>query len=213
MINQLFGYPVYRSSIDPKKYDKKNIISSIEKNYKKNPKRNEWEKNDLLKSNIHHLSMDEKNQEYAFVDFSSLIPLYTKEIEKFVSNLELKNEISFYYEIVNYTASSSDQFMNSHVHTCDFSGVHYIQFHKNHFSTFFRNPASYANYLPQISHDLVNSLDHKYLKNSWANKLWNFETKEDDIVIFPGAAEHFVPPSEESEIIRMTVVFNIIIKK
>ena len=39
----LFGFPVMIEKIDKESYDKKSIISTIEKNFKLNKKRNLWE--------------------------------------------------------------------------------------------------------------------------------------------------------------------------
>ena len=58
----LFGFPVMIQKIDQKSYNKKSIISTIEKNFKLNKKRNRWDKQSVL----HHAYKDFNNPNSKF---------------------------------------------------------------------------------------------------------------------------------------------------
>ena len=60
--------------------------------------------------------------------------------------------------------------------------------------------ACYINY--------TNVFDNKDEKNSWIFYNYKFNTKEDDLIIFPSVLEHGVP-AVESKKHRITISFNI----
>ena len=86
MIEQLFGFPVYRVSLKNEKYDRKNIISTIEKNFKKDPTRNAWDSHGDLASVMHH-SYDDKNNNFLKPNYESLLPIYKKHIEIYLNEM------------------------------------------------------------------------------------------------------------------------------
>ena len=79
----LFGFPVIMTKLDPKSYDKKSIVSAIEKNFKLNKTRNNWD----TQSVMHHSYDDVNNPRYHKVKFASLIPVYQKIITNIFKNM------------------------------------------------------------------------------------------------------------------------------
>ena len=102
MIEQLFGFPMYRTSLKKKKYERKKIISAIEENFKKDPIRNNWDSEGDLSSVMHH-SYNDKNNNFIEPDYKSLIPIYNKQIEIYLKKIGFKNNFSYKFEIINYT--------------------------------------------------------------------------------------------------------------
>ena len=80
MIKNLFGLPVYYTSILNEKYNKEDILDVIVKNYNKNKNRNEWDKNKSDASNFHHSYNDQNNNLFDIINYDSLIPIYEKHI-------------------------------------------------------------------------------------------------------------------------------------
>ena len=79
MIDQIFGIPVYKSSLDSNSYDKKGILNTILNNFEKSNDRNNWDNESYIKSKIHHSLCDESNQTFEKPDFSSLKSVYESE--------------------------------------------------------------------------------------------------------------------------------------
>ena len=50
----LFATPVYKTSIDPNLYNKKEIIKTILYNFKKSKVRNKWDDSNIASSYLHH---------------------------------------------------------------------------------------------------------------------------------------------------------------
>jgi hypothetical protein len=210
MISQLFGIPVYKTNISPVLYNKQEIISSIEKNFKLDPLRNYWDNKENYKSNLHHMSQDFDNDGFIPVPVDQLYPIYEKEITTFLKQLGMKSGFSYEQEICNYTCMQQGQFMKEHIHTSDFVGVHYIKFNNTvHKPTIFSNDNGYALYLASLIPNIRSKLDVEHVNNSWLSKYFNLETIEDNFVITPGIINHFVPPFDSSDELRMTIVVNI----
>lgn len=210
MIEQIFGIPLYKSNISPNSYDKDNILNTIFKNYEKSNERNNWDKNNHISSKIHHSLCDEQNENFEKPDFSSLIPVYKSEIEKYLKMMNYQN-LTFTFDIVNYTVMTKGSQMSNHIHTdCDFTTVHYLQYDNQSFdSTLFHNSNDYAKFLTQcLSKNISKVSDNKSIKNSWIYQNFKVPTKENDFLIFPAILEHSVPRIE-SENKRVTVITNI----
>ena len=209
MIKNLFGLPLYHTSLLNEKYNKNEILDVIIKNYNKDKNRNEWDKNNFEYSKIHHCLFDEENTSFDFPDFKHLIPVYEKHINNFLNNLNIRKNIKFTFQIVNYTCMKKGQQMIKHIHTgCDFSAIHYLKFDENfNDSTLFFNPSNYALFLnalrPKLKDLLVNNEN-----NSWAFYNYTLATKEEDFVIFPSVLEHNVPVIK-SDKHRITISLNI----
>ena len=60
-ITYLFGLPIFKVKINPELYEKKKILSQIEKNYKTSKVRNKWSTGSLIKTDIHHSIEDGGN--------------------------------------------------------------------------------------------------------------------------------------------------------
>lgn len=214
MIDQIFGIPLYKSSIDSNSYDKKSILITILNNFEKSNERNNWDNESYIKSKIHHSLCDEKNQNFEKPDFSSLRSVYESEIKKYLRMMNYQN-LAFKFEIVNYTVMTKDSQMSNHIHTdCDFTTVHYLKFDNESFdSTLFHNSNDYAKYLiPSLSPSLSKVCDNKSIQNSWMYQTFKISTQEDDFLIFPAVLEHSVPRIENDGK-RITVVANINVKE
>ena len=209
-MEQLFGFPIYRSSIKSNSYNKKNIIKVIKENYLKSPTRNYWDVTSHNKSDIHHSLWDDENSNFKKPDYSSLLPIYNNKIKKYLNELHLIKNINYSFQIVNYTCMTKGQKMRNHIHVdCDFSGIHYICFDKKfNDSTLFINTQDHSKYLKHLRPNLRTYFNSAKTENSYLFEDFKFATKEDDIIIFPSMLEHSVPVVE-SEKERITIAFNI----
>ena len=100
------------TKIDKKSYDKKSIISTIEKNFKINNKRNFWDKASVL----HHAFNDASNPQYHKVNFDTLIPVYKKTLFALFNKMDFISSYHFNFRVDNYTCLSNSNYMSSHVH-------------------------------------------------------------------------------------------------
>ena len=213
MIDQIFGIPLYKSSLDSNSYDKKSILNTILNNFGKSNERNNWDNESYIKSKIHHSLCDESNQTFEKPDFSSLKSVYESEIKKYLRMMNYENLV-FKFEIVNYTVMTKDSQMSNHIHTdCEFTSVHYLKFDSESTdSTLFHNSHDYAKYLiASLSPSLSKVCDNKSIQNSWMYQNFKIQTQEDDFIIFPAVLEHSVPRIENDGE-RVTIVANIHIK-
>tara|TARA_R100001086_G_scaffold186998_1_gene105125 strand:- start:143 stop:808 length:666 start_codon:yes stop_codon:yes gene_type:complete len=203
----LFGFPVLSTKINKDSYDKKSIISTIEKNFKLNKKRNLWDKVSVL----HHAYDDYSNPAYHKVNFSTLMPVYHKVLLAMFKEVMILSGCEFKFEIVNYTCLAKSNFMASHIHpNADFTAVHYIQFdNKHHTSTVFENTAPYIEYIQNLRPELIKILSNQHTLNSWAYKDWTFTTKEDDFYFSPAFLKHRIDPQISKNKNRITIVLNI----
>tara|TARA_R110000787_G_C13368114_1_gene440613 strand:+ start:54 stop:707 length:654 start_codon:yes stop_codon:yes gene_type:complete len=206
----LFGFPVITTKINSKSYNKKSIISTIEKNFKLNKKRNQWDKISLL----HHSYNDDTNSKYHKVDYSTLMPVYKKIITKILNNMNIHTSCDFKLTIANYTCLSESNYMASHIHPfTDFTAVHYIQFDKkNHTSTAFENVLPHIDYIHQLSPELPKILSN-HSSNSWIYDTWKLDVKEDDFCFSPSFLKHKIEPQTSKNKNRITIVLNISLKK
>ena len=205
----LFGFPIMNTNIDKKSYNKKSIISTIEKNFKISNQRNSWDKISVL----HHAFNDWDNSKYHNVDFKTLIPIYKKILMAMFSKMDLLSDYYFNFLIDNYTCLSNSNFMQSHVHPgADFTAVHYIQFDKKqHTPTRLENTLPYVDYIEQIRPNLFKILSRKHSSNSWAFKDWSQDVKEDDFYFYPAYLKHKIDPQTSKNKNRITIVLNIIL--
>ena len=207
----LFGFPVMTAKIDKRSYDKKSIITAIEKNFKLNKKRNHWDKISVL----HHSYNDEPNSKYHRVDFNSLLPVYKKVLMDMFKHLEVVSNFDFDFAIVNYTCLAQSHYMASHVHNgADFTAVHYIQFDKKHHtSTVFENALPHTEFIHYLNPQLAEILSPKHPSNSWAYKDWSVDIEEDDFSFSPAFLRHKIYPQVSKTKNRITVVVNITMKR
>jgi len=207
----LFGYPLMSTKIDKNSYDKKSIISTIEKNFKLNKKRNLWDKRSVL----HHAYNDFSNPKYYNVNFATLIPVYTKVLSAIFDKMALLPNFRFDFTIVNYTCLSSSHHMQSHLHLgVDFTAVHYIQFDKKHHTpTIFENTLPHVEYIDTLRPKLSKILSAKHPSNSWAYKDWVEDVKEDDFYFSPSFLKHKIDPQTSKKKNRITIILNINLKR
>ena len=206
----LFGFPVMGTKIDQKSYDKKSIISTIEKNFKLNKKRNRWDKQSVL----HHAFKDFDNPKYHKVNFDTLLPVYEKVLGEMFKKMDLRSTFRFNFNIINYTCLSKSNYLVSHVHPgVDFTAVHYIQFDKK-----YHTPTTYENHLPCIDYvsnitpKLQLILSNKHPTNSWAYPDWTLDIEEDDFCFSPGYLKHRIDSQASKTKNRITIVLNIFLK-
>jgi tetratricopeptide (TPR) repeat protein len=206
----LFGFPVMSTKIDKKAYNKKSIISTIEKNFKLNKKRNLWDKTSVL----HHAYGDFSNPKYHKVNFSILLPLYQKALVAMFDKMTLRGTFHFDFSIVNYTCLSNSQYMHAHLHMgADFTAVHYIQFDKKHHTpTIFENTLPHVEYIDTLRPDLLKILNEHPL-NSWAYKGMSRNVEEDDFYFYPAFLKHKIDPQTSKKKNRITIVLNITLKR
>tara|TARA_Y100000004_G_C8811042_1_gene367664 strand:- start:94 stop:708 length:615 start_codon:yes stop_codon:yes gene_type:complete len=190
--------------INPADFDKTKLVNSILDNYKLSKNRNEWDN----KSNIHHENSDIDNPNFKKLDYTMLVPIYDKLVKQYLNEFKWKGNVTSTYEISNYTCMGRGQFMKSHEHGSDFTGVHYIKFNKEHKSTKFYNPNSSIKYFDKIVPNLVNNLDRNDIYNSWAFESWCFDIEEDYICFAPSKLTHSVP-QQQTDHLRITVILNI----
>jgi len=204
---QLYGYPVGIATINKNTYDKKNIIKTIESNFKKDKKRNKWTKF----SDLHHLYNDENNPNYKQVNWETLLPLYKTAFNNYFKHLFKSVDIKYHIKVVNYTCMEKSNFMGEHIHHSGFSAVHYIQFdEKNHTPTCFINPYTHGDYVGEVLHtNIPPLLDEKNILNSWAFNRWHLGMKEDELIITPGIMKHRVDPQNSKNKNRITIIANV----
>ena len=207
----LFGFPVMKTKIDKKSYNKKSIVSTIEKNFKINNKRNLWDKASIL----HHAYNDFSNPKYHKVDFDTLIPVYEKTLMAIFKSMNIFSPFDCEFKIINYTCMSNSDYMKSHIHPgVDFTAVHYIQFDKKHHTpTIFENTLPYIEYIDELRPDLHKILSNKDALNSWAYENWTSDIEEDDLYFYPSFLKHRIGPQTSKNKNRITIVLNITIKR
>jgi hypothetical protein len=205
--SSLFGYPLMTTKIDKNSYDKKSIISTIEKNFKLNKKRNLWDK----KSVLHHAYGDFSNPKYHKVNFTTLLPIYKKVLVAIFDKMALLSHFRFNFSIVNYTCLSNSQYMESHLHLgVDFTAVHYLQFDKKyHTPTIFENTLPHVEYINTLRPELPEILDRKHPSNSWAYKDWVGDVEEDEFYFSPSFLQHKINRQTSKKKNRITIVLNI----
>ena len=210
----LFGLPVLIVKMDKKSYDKKSIISTIEKNFKLNKKRNLWDKTSVL----HHAYNDFSNPQYHKVNFDTLIPVYKKTLIAIFKNMAFNAHQTiphFDFRIVNYTCLSKSNYMAPHIHpVTDFTAVHYIQFDsKHHTPTVFENHLSHTEYIGELRPELFKILSSKPSSNSWAYRDWTLDVQEDDFCLSPAFLPHRIYPQTSKNKNRITIILNISLKR
>ena len=207
----LFGFPVMSTKIDKDSYNKKSIISTIEKNFKLNKKRNIWDD----KSVLHHAYNDFSNPKYHKVNYDTLIPVYKEVLMTMFNKMVVLSGHTFNFKIVNYTCLSKSHYMRSHLHLgADFTAVHYIQFdNKRHKGTMFENSLPHAEYINNLRPELTQILSLKHPSNSWACRDWVLDIEEDDFCFSPAFLKHRIDPQASKKKNRITIVLNINLKR
>ena len=211
-MDRLFGFPIVKYKIKPFEYKKDQLTSTILHNYNIDKERNTWDTHSYLHQNI----ADEYNPKFKVPDCSSLEPIYLKMAQQYVKSLNLNNEVSI--EIVNYTCTDKNNFMDPHIHgPADFVAAHYVSFDPAvHVPTVFHNPsegnASYASLLKPELYKLIGK--QKGSLNSWITPLFSYpQVEEDDVLFWPGILKHGIPKQpKKSEKKRISITFNVYLK-
>ena len=204
----LWGLPILTAKLNPNSYNKKEIIDIVERNYSKQSKRQKWSKS-FFNTDIHHSHSDEENSKFEQPNYDLLYKSYIDPVKFYLQKTNLNKDLKIKLDIVNYTASRKESFMEPHIHTkCAFSMIHYIQFDKEESSpTVFLSPY-YFNDVWDNQEKLRNNIDKRKSLNSWACSEWKYEVEEDDIIIFPSILRHFVRNVKTSKT-RIVVSTNI----
>lgn len=214
LIKTLFGYPVWKSKIDPLLYNKNDITNIINDNYRIQPYRDKWLRSGgKADYNIHHSYDDYENDNQITPDFSSLIDVYREKIEQFMHDTGLCGE--FTYKIVNYTVINQNMSMPKHHHLTvrddnAFAATHYLSFDENEHAPLRFHNDTHLNMLISSS-ELCKMVDHKNTIFGYLNNTYTVNIEEDDLVIFPSCLEHSVPLISEttSKKNRICVALNI----
>jgi hypothetical protein len=204
----LFPYYVFKGTIDPTKYNKQAIIDTLESNYKKDPNRNNWDK----ESNMHHSYKDWENPEFKRIPETPGLPeLYQDFFENSFKQFSFSMSSNFKFFIANITGTKEGQFMKKHHHNPAFySAIHYVQLAPEHSRTVFVNPASNEQNLTDYTMDLVRPKLHRQdLVNSSFFQTWCLDVEENDILCFPSFLEHFIPDNPPTDTIRITLALNV----
>ena len=204
----MYGLPSFTAKINPDLYEKKEILSQIEKNYKVSKVRNNWSPSAYSKTDIHQSIEDERNPKFKKINYYSLPKQYEKIIANFFQKLFLQKNFNFTYSIVNYTCVRHNSIMMPHIHAdCAFSLIHYISFDKKqHTSTIFKSPYYFNQLLPHRKS--LQTIFANKEENSWTYREWAADTDEDDIIIVPAILEHYVR-NLKSKKSRITLIVNI----
>lgn len=210
----MFNIPHWKYNVDPKSYDRDIILKEIEHNYNIDNHRNEWDGNNPLQSDLHHSNKDPDNPKFKKINYKSIIPVYHKLFDNFCKTLKLKSSFTYTFQITNYTAMKSGQYMRPHNHVgdSDFTCIHYIKYNKDkHQSTLFHNANHWADDYQYLRPIFYSKLDPLNEEHSYLNKYWKLPTEENDFIITPSALVHEVPPFKSDEL-RVTLVINLQIK-
>jgi len=205
----MFGIPYYCSTIDPTAYNKSEILADITNNYNKNSFRNKW---DTI-SDLHHSYEDKDNPDFKVIDYQKLLPLYTQHITDFLNEYSA-TEITFRYDVENYTCTTKGQFMQEHDHPfSDFTAVHYLKYNKNiHTPTTYTNPIVWNYYNQRLvsntMHQISTGEKSNFLNHSWCWSNVNLNVEEDNFVITPALLRHQVQRQQTDEL-RVAIVLNI----
>ena len=204
----LFGFPVYNFRIDPDSYDKEKIVSDIKENYEIDNNRNEWGS-----SNLHHAYGNWENEKFIDINYNKLKQIYQKTFEDFFrTNGFVSGEpFNFHWNIVNYTAIKTGQYMKAHTHPeYDFSCTHYINFNpEKHSSIRFVNSSPTGLFGREIMNEQYLIADRSFTSNSYLYGEFDYPANEDDMLIFPATLQHEVPKQEETDELRICIVTNI----
>jgi len=207
----LFGFPIIKTKINKTLYDKKNIINTINKNYRINNKRNNWDNLSVL----HHVNNDWKNTKYKKINFNKIIPVYEDALRKTLNELNFICDYSFKFEIVNYTCLDKDNFMRPHIHSkCHFTAVHYLQFDKkNHTGTRYYNTLPFIDHIGELAPELLDIFSLNNSTNSWLRETWLEDAEEDDFYLYPSFLKHSIDPQKSKSKKRITIIINIKLTK
>ena len=209
MKQQYFGMPIWHENINPRSYNKQEIIDTITRNYQKDRGRNEWWPGT---SDVHHMYADFENKNFETPDWDhSLRNLYMGVLQRFFNTISAE-PFQFNFDVANYTCYGKSQYIQEHIHPhCDFVAIHYVRFDPMvHTSTRFTNPATFATYLEEIRSKTRIKYTSNDSFNSWMFDRYEPDVVEDDILIHPALLEHDVLPQQcEDDNLRIAVVLNI----
>jgi len=207
MNNILFGFPIHKVRIDPDSYDKEKIISDIKENYEIDNNRNEWGS-----SNLHHAYGDWTNEKFIDINYNKLKEVYQKTFDNFFQNHFKNSEpFNYHWNIANYTAIKTGQYMKSHTHPeYDFSCTHYISFNpEKHSSLRFVNSSPTGLFGREIMGEQYHIADRSDISNTYLYGDYDYPAVEDEMIIFPATLQHEVPVQPETDKMRIVIVTNI----
>ena len=210
----MFNVPHWKYTIDPNSYDKDKLLEDVNHNYSLDKSRNKWDKGNFLASDLHHSNRDKGNPKFRNINYAQVTKQYQSIFTRFCNELELTKTFNYEFNVVNYTAMKSGQYMRPHNHIgdSDFTCIHYVKFNsKKHQSTVFHNANHWADDFQYLRPELYSKLDPGNEKHSYLLKYYQIPTKENDFIITPSAVLHEVP-SFKSDELRVTLVVNLQIK-
>lgn len=198
-LTTLFGFPVWKTKVNPELYNKQEIIDIIDNNYRKSPYRDDsWSGDPTL----HHAYEDWNNAEFDVPDFNQLRSVYNNVAERFMAENNING--TYFAEIVNYTVINNEQSMRPHMHlgvTGDitFAAVHYMSFDPAaHSPLVFRNNNILSSIMQTSEFSKMIDLDDTPF--GYMTQSYKFQIEEDDMIIFPSCLVHGIGPSLSSSL-------------
>lgn len=206
----MFPSQIYKTRIDPKSYDKEEIIRTAMENYEKDPSKNNWDD----ESDLHHCYGTMYDAPPALKSLSSS---YGKAIDECMNSISKNhNKFEYRWKMVNFAVNT--KYMAPHDHfykigdwQSTYSCCHYISYHwKYHSPTRFLNPLVIAQYHRNLV-EMSNLLDKNAIDNSTYFVDGTAPVEEDDMIIFPSYLKHVVKNGmkRESDKPRILGVANI----
>jgi len=211
---ELFPTVIWKTKIDPSRYDKEKLVATVRENYRRDPYRSAWSNDGTL----HHCYNDWTNPKFIPYDIQDLMGVYGQVTQEFVHQLPLHTIPRYNFVFVNVTANRQGQYMGMHDHTdedvscaCCYSCVHYIKLEPHQPSTTFINPLIVGQYASPTQ-TIGKYVDASKFENTTYFHKWEIPTEEDDIVIFPSYLKHKVRgdwKQKDPEELRITNAVNI----
>lgn len=137
------------------------------------------------------------------IDWAKLLPLYSEELKKFSSELNIKGNPLIRDVWLNAYKENQHQEIHEHL-PGHFSAIHYISYdQEEHLPTIFINPFRQVS----ISNSPEFNTDIQSIPGTWVSQSY-VKVEEGDLLIFPSFLEHKVP-KQKSNNLRVTLSFNI----
>lgn len=210
MINQLFGYPLYKTKLQLDPRSKKQLLGQIIDNYNKNITYTQPRWGCDVFSTFEKFNDD--------VNYSCVIDSYSNEYVKLTQEFGL---FEHQYKITGIwnNVYRKNYFQEAHDHVgykikeqylVWFSGVHFLKLSKEHPKLIFHNPG-HSPYQTEMFPTAMKTIDKKNLSHSFLSLTVEPTVEEDDLILFPSTLSHSVGLQRVDDL-RVTVSFNIGIK-
>ena len=210
----LFPSQIFEFHVDPASYDKQAIVDTVTENYAVDSHRNNWDPT----SKLHHYYDDWQNPRFKQVPFGNLGQCYDAVFRKLFEEFDPKGQCAVTWRLANITVVKDGLFMNEHAHTDDnlfVSAVHYVKAPPNCNPLVFKNPLVYMQYENWFTRggymDVFGRANQGV--SAWYQS-WNYQPREDHMVVFPGWLRHAVESKgAPGDDLRIAIVLNVFIAR